>query len=310
MMSGAATQANNDTAKPSAQSTSRLNQSIPSPSIPNPVNPVIPSIPQAIWNALSFKDIFGLLGVGLSSAFFGVFQAFALSIFLMIGWFVQDSFIGQVLIPGLWDVAVGITAALLPVSIAMHAQAILIGTFGGLFALNLVKLMLTSAFAPEKPQQRNQVKHTSTWDVLYHLGAWVVPIAVFCIGFSTTPIWDNLFTACMISGLAGAGFCLVEKSQEYLQQLMMRVQQNMMQQQPTDRGDVTTNTPRLQPQVQPATQKPITPQFQQHKKSAKPVDQADKASPKKKADKPKNAGTEAQKQPLRKSSRISKRRKP
>lgn len=203
------------------------------------------SLFQILRSELSFKDIGKVMGVLFTGLGGGVLQGTAFSVIMTSGWLLSQTLIGTVVIPAFAKASLGMAQKLFPTLLAPYAAQIIIGFFACTFLFPFVSQGIKSLFAESK---RNQVEGISWLDLGYYLTAWALPVALFCLNASNgVPISANLTTMGWLSGTMGAGVALITSGQEYVTQLMMRINQRMAQSVPqpmsqnADRSNATSN---------------------------------------------------------------------
>ena len=213
------------TAKSSAQATS------PHAGTAAQQQPVVQqSAFQMIKNELSVRDIFGILGVVLKSALAALVQAVGIACLLTMGWAINDTVLGRVIVPGFFNAFMGIFANLLPAALAPHATLICVGSMVAIFAFPIVCEVLDKLFPDEKAKpKRNTVEGHSLVDTIYFVGAWIIPTLWFALRVSQgMTIYDNLLGTVSLSALVGGSVGLLKNGQEYMNRMMMRISKRMM----------------------------------------------------------------------------------
>lgn len=192
---------------------------------PSPTSPF-----QMIKNELSGRDVFGILGVILKSALAALMQAAGIATLLTMGWAINDTVLGRIIVPGFFNAFMGILANLLPAALAPHVTLICVGSMVAIFAFPIVSELLEKLFEEEKAKpRRNTVEGHSLIDTIYFVGAWLIPTLWFCMRISQgMGIYDNLYGTVALSALVGGGVGLVKNGQEYVNSLMMRISKRMM----------------------------------------------------------------------------------
>lgn len=200
---------------------------------------------QMMKNELSGRDIFGILGVVLKSALAALVQAVGIASLLTMGWAINDTLLGRVVVPGVFNAFMGIFANLLPAALAPHAMLICVGSMVAIFAFPIVCELLDNLFPDEKAKpKRNTVERHSLVETIYLVGAWIIPTIWFAVRISQgMTIYDNLLGTVGLSALVGGGVGLIKNGQEYMNHLMMRLSKPMMRPvtQPNNAVEPTTS---------------------------------------------------------------------
>ncbi|MCS5709463.1 hypothetical protein CC99x_011210 [Candidatus Berkiella cookevillensis] len=185
---------------------------------------------QMMKNELSGRDLFGILGVVLKSALAALVQAVGIASLLTMGWAINDTVLGRVIVPGFFNAFMGIFANLLPAALAPHATLICVGSMVAIFAFPIVCELLDKLFPEEKAKpKRNTVEGHSLVDTIYVVGAWIIPTIWFAVRVSQgMTVYNNLLGTVGLSALVGGGVGLIKNGQEYMNHLMMRVTKRMM----------------------------------------------------------------------------------
>lgn len=259
------------TTKPSSSNQSPQAVTPPQAST-TPASPTSPF--QMMKNELSGRDVFGILAVILKSALAALMQAAGIATLLTMGWAINDTVLGRIIVPGFFNAFMGILANLVPAALAPHVTLICVGSMVAIFAFPIVTDLLEKLFDAEKAKpRRNTVEGHSLIDTIYFVGAWLIPTLWFCLRISQgMGIYDNLYGTVALSALVGGGVGLVKNGQEYVNSLMMRISKRMMAPPVTSPNQSAAITPPITPVADkgiapvaattPAPQKNILPQYQ------------------------------------------------